>query len=153
MYFLCVQYLCRQTRLVVAHPWNLKGPDVLSHFFSLLVYLLAFSFQTDIEELSNGYGSVKQVARTTSTFGMWHDREKECEKIRDRVKGARNHLYWCATSTKEGFQELIAAKWKSFMQHVANNHDNHTSPLFAKCAHDDQIEDRQWIKTGKVIIV
>lgn len=75
-------------------------------------------------------------------------KEKGCEKIADWVKGARNHLYWCATSTKQGFEELIAAKWMSFMQHVANKHNNHEFSLFNKCAHDDQIENRRWIKIG-----
>ena len=59
-------------------------------------------------------------------FDIWHiarsitkmiklGKEKGCERIADWVKGARNHLYWCATSTKQGFIEMIVAKWKSFM--------------------------------------
>jgi len=42
-------------------------------------------------------------------------KEKDCEKVADWVKGACNHFYWCATSTKTGFEELVAAKWRSFM--------------------------------------
>ena len=74
-------------------------------------------------------------------------KEKGCEKIGDWIKGVRNHLYWCVTSTKQGFQELIAAKWQSFMQHVSNKHDGHPNPMFTKCAHEE-IGSRRWIKIG-----
>ena len=77
-------------------------------------------------------------------------KEKGCERLADWVKGARNHLYWCATSTKQGFGEMIVAKWKSFMEQVANKHDNHPNNLFKKCAHGD-IENRKWIRTGVLI--
>ena len=95
-------------------------------------------------------------------FDIWHiarsitkkmiklGKEKGCERIADWVKGARNHLYWCATSTKQGFGEMIVAKWKSFMEHVANKHDNHPNNLFKKCAHGD-IENRRWIRIGILI--
>lgn len=74
-------------------------------------------------------------------------KEKGYERIADWVKGARNHLYWCATSTKQGFGEMIVTKWKSFMEHVANKHDNHPNSLFKKCAHGDN-ENRRWIRIG-----
>ena len=51
------------------------------------------------------------------------------------MKGVRNHLYWCATSTKQGFESLILAKWKSFICHVANSimitqiHYSHNVPM------------------------
>lgn len=96
----------------------------------------------------------------THFFDSWHiassigkpmiklAKEKGCEKIGDWVKGVRNHLYWCVTSTKQGFQEMIAAKWQSFMQHVANKHDDHPTPMFKKCAHEE-IGSRRWIKIGR----
>ncbi len=34
----------------------------------------------------------------------------------------------------------ILAKFKSFIVHVVNKHDNLPDPLFNKCAHDDDIE-------------
>ena len=98
--------------------------------------------------------------RCAHFFDIWHiarsigkamirlSKEKGCEKIGDWVKGVRNHLYWCVTSTKQGFQELIAAKWQSFMQHVANKHDGHPTPIFKKCAHEE-IGSRRWIKIGR----
>jgi len=73
-----------------------------------------------------------------------------CEKIADWVNKVCNHLYWCATSTKEGFQEMMTAKWKSFMEHVANKHDNHPSSLFKKCANED-IDNQWYIRIGTVI--
>ena len=80
-------------------------------------------------------------------------KEKGCEKISHWVKGVRNHLYWCAMSTRQGFEDLIDAKWRSLMQHVANKHDNHGSPLFQKCAHDDEIESRRWIRIGIKLLI
>lgn len=88
------------------------------------------------------------IARSIGKGMLKFAKEKGCEKIGDWVKGVRNHLYWCATSTKQGFQEMIVAKWRSFMQHVSNMHENHSSPLFPKCAHGEEIESRRWIKIG-----
>ena len=64
-------------------------------------------------------------------------KEKGCEKISDWVKDVCNHLYWCVTSTKQGFRELIAAKWHSFIHHVSNEQDDHPNPMFKKCAHKE----------------
>ena len=88
------------------------------------------------------------VVRSTGKAMLKLGKEKGCERISDWVKGACNHLYWCAMSTKQGFEELIAAKWKSFMLHVTNKHDNQPFPLYQKCAHEAEIENRRWIKIG-----
>ena len=97
---------------------------------------------------------------TAHFFDIWHvamaiskkmlkaSQEQGCEPIKEWMKAVRNHLYWCATSTRPGFQELIIAKWKSFMYHVANKHEGLPSPLFPKCAHEE-LEPRKWIKIGK----
>ena len=58
------------------------------------------------------------VARSIGKAMLKLGKEKGCERISDWVKGAHNHLYWCAMSNKQGFEELIAAKWKSFMLHL-----------------------------------
>ena len=97
------------------------------------------------------YFDIWHIAQSIGKAMLKLGKEKGCERIGNWIKGARNHLYWCATSTKQGFEELIAAKWKSFMQHVANKHENHPSPLYKKCAHDDQIENRRWIRIGIII--
>lgn len=75
-------------------------------------------------------------------------KQKGCERISQWIKGVRNHLYWCATSTKQGFKELIAAKWLSLIRHMSNKHDNHQNPLFDKCAHEADIDKRKLIKIG-----
>lgn len=101
-------------------------------------------------------------ARTAHFFDIWHiarsitkamlklSKGSGCDKIKDWIKGVRNHLYWCATSTKQGFGNMILAKWRSFMRHVANKHEGHPDSLFAKCAHE-VLEPRRWIKIGKII--
>lgn len=87
------------------------------------------------------------VARSIDKILLKLSKEKGCERIKEWMKGVRTHLYWCATSTKQGFEELILAKWKSFMHHVTDKHENHPDPLFKKCLHGD-IERRKWIYTG-----
>lgn len=96
---------------------------------------------------------------TRHFFDMWHvarsiskkllkaSKEKSYEIIQRWIKGVRNHLYWCVTTTKLGFQEMILAKWCSFMRHVSNKHTDHENPLFPKCAHQE-LPRRKWIKVG-----
>ena len=102
---------------------------------------------------------------TTHLFDIWHvarsvvknllkaSKEKGYELIKEWIKGVRNHLYWCTTSSTQGFQEMIIAKWRSFMRHVCNKHKDHPDSLFKECVHDDDIEPRKWMKIGKYIFV
>ena len=78
-------------------------------------------------------------------------KKKGCEKIVKWITAVKNHIYWCSTTTKEGFQNLILAKWKSFIRHVAKKHTDHPDPLFQQCAHEE-IERRKWIKVGRSAI-
>ena len=71
--------------------------------------------------------------------------ESGCGIIKEWMKCVQNHVYWCASSTKQGFENLIIAKWNS-MRHVANNHQDHPDPLFPGCAHEDDIEPRSGLK-------
>ena len=99
----------------------------------------------------------------THFFDQWHiakgvvkkllaaSKEKGCEVIGEWIKAVKNHIFWCSTSTQAGFQNLISAKWKSFLQHVSNKHSGHPDTLFQECAHDDNIEPRKWIKVGMVV--
>ena len=48
--------------------------------------------------------------------------EKGNEVLLSWLKGIRRHLYWCALSTKQGFGDMIVAKWTSIMRHVSNQH-------------------------------
>ena len=70
-----------------------------------------------------------------------------CEIIKSWIKSVRQHLFWCATSTKSGFGSLIVAKWMSFLRHVSNLHTDHPDPLY-KCCNHGEIEKRLRIKRG-----
>jgi hypothetical protein len=74
-------------------------------------------------------------------------KEKGCERISLWIKAIRRHMYWCATSTKEGFGAMILAKWKSLLRHIANKHTDHEDDLFKSCVHGE-IDKRKWIKVG-----
>ena len=91
------------------------------------------------------------VARSISKKMLKASQESGCGIIKEWMKGVRNHVYWCASSTKQGFENLIIAKWKSMMRHVANKHRDHPDPLFPKCAYEDDIEPRKWMKIGIII--
>ena len=96
----------------------------------------------------------------THYFDQWHiaksvvkkmlaaSKKKGCERIAKWITAVKHHIYWCSTTTKEGFQKLILAKWKSFIRHVANKHTDHPDPLFPECAHKELEKRRKWIKVG-----
>lgn len=75
--------------------------------------------------------------QTTHYFDIWHvarsinnkllkaSQEKGCEIIKDWMRGVKTHLYWCVTSTLDGFEKLILAKSKSFLGHIRNKHTGH----------------------------
>lgn len=73
-------------------------------------------------------------------------KEKGCEIILEWKKSIKKHLYWCALSTKQGFGELIVAKWVSLIRHISGKHDNHPNHLFQKCGHGVQEKKRRLIK-------
>ena len=103
---------------------------------------------------------IRESQPETSHFNdLWHvckgltkkilkgSKEKGFEALKFWLKGIRKHLYWCALSTKQGFGELIVAKWKSLMRHIANKHDEHPDQLYRECAHGE-LEPREWIPIG-----
>ncbi|KAL9970830.1 hypothetical protein ACROYT_G023277 [Oculina patagonica] len=93
------------------------------------------------------YYDIWHIARSVSKKLLGASKNKGCEVIKDWIKGVRRHIYWCATSTKAGFQALIIAKWKSFIRHVSNKHSNHPDELYKECNHG-VLEPRRWIKVG-----
>ena len=114
--------------------------------------------------ISDRHRGIALWLRTTQSstrhfFDVWHvarsitkkllkcSNEKGCEIIKNWIKGVRNHLYWCVTSTKLGFESMILAKWRSFLRHVTNIHSKHDDSLFSKCAHE-KLHRRKWIKNG-----
>ena len=76
-------------------------------------------------------------------------KEKGCEIIQEWLKAVRNHLYWSAQSTIPGFEDLIVAKWKSSVRHMANKHEDYPDKLFTACAHAE-LEPRNWILMGTI---
>ena len=101
----------------------------------------------------------EQRPNTSHFYDIWHvaksitknllkiSKEAGCGIIQHWMKAIRHHLFWCATSTKRGFGNLIVAKWLSFLRHVSNQHTDHPDPLYTKCNHGE-IENRLWIHRG-----
>ena len=100
--------------------------------------------------------------QTTHFYDLWHvckgiskkirtvGQEKGNEILLRWMKAIKKHLYWSATSTQQGFGNLIVAKWTSLIRHVADKHDNHPNGLYKECAHDE-LEARDWIYVGMFI--
>ncbi|KAK3749112.1 hypothetical protein QZH41_019408 [Actinostola sp. cb2023] len=51
-------------------------------------------------------------------------KEKECEDLKVWIKPCENHLYWSAMSTYDGNGQVIWAKFKSFLSHITDKHDD-----------------------------
>ena len=98
------------------------------------------------------YYDIWHVARSLAKKLLSLSKEKGCEIIKHWMKGIRRHIYWCATSTKAGFESLIIAKWNSFMRHVSNKHDNHPDSLYQQC-HHGELEPRKWIRVGEEFLL
>lgn len=94
------------------------------------------------------YFDVWHVERSTTKKLLKASKEKGCERIARWIKAVRRHMYWCATSTKEGFGAMILAKWNSLLWHISNKHTDHGDNLFQSCAHGE-LSKRKWIKVGK----
>lgn len=104
----------------------------------------------------------EQVPETRHYFDIWHvaksvtkellkvGKESGCSLLVKWQKALKNHVHWCATSTKLGFGQLILAKWKSIIRHVCNKHTNHPDPLFKQCAHGP-LSRRCWLEKGKIL--
>ena len=115
-------------RLRSIAKWIRENQPGTSHFFFYFFYIW-------------------HVARSICKKMLQVSKEDGCEKIKEWTKGVQRHLYWCATSTRQGFKELILAKWKSLIRHINNKHDKHPDPLFTESAHK-KLARRKWIKNG-----
>ncbi len=94
------------------------------------------------------YLDLWHVLRNLSKKLIKASKEKDCQLIADWIPGIRNHLYWSVLTTRQGFQEMIIAKWRSILYHVRNVHMNFGNELYNQCNHGD-IENRDWIHLGK----
>ena len=63
------------------------------------------------------------------------------------IRPCENHFFWSTTSTLSGNGSVIYAKFKSFLSHVINKHDNLDDPLYNKCNHGE-IKHRTWLDKG-----
>lgn len=121
------------------------------------------TIDTFVSDRHRGIGKwIKETQKdTTHFYDIWHQaksitkkilkisKEKGCEILAEWMKSIKNHLYWCATSTKAGFGALIEAKWLSFLRHVNNEHEDHPNQLFKQCHHGEIETNKKWIKVGK----
>ena len=64
------------------------------------------------------------------------------------IRPCENHFFWSATSTLSGNGNVIYAKFKSFLSHVINKHDNLDEPLYNKCNHGE-LKHRTWLDKGE----
>ena len=78
-------------------------------------------------------------------------KESNCEDVNLWIRACDNHLSLGATSTSSGDGNVILAKFLSFLGHVLDKHEN-LNNFFNKCAHDEEIETRQWLDESKLNI-
>lgn len=102
------------------------------------------------EPVTSHFFDIWHVAKSLTKKLLQAGKESGCELLVKWQKAMKNHLHWCATSTKLGFGELILAKWKSIIRHVCNKHTHHPEPLFKQCVHGP-LSRRYWLKKGEVI--
>ena len=78
-------------------------------------------------------------------------KQKDCEIIGSWQRSIIKHLYWCVSSTPNGDNKVILAKWLSLENHVHNKH-RHKDKKFPKCAHGKlrgQERKKKWFKRRK----
>ena len=102
----------------------------------------------------------EQEPQTEHFFDIWHvaksvtkkllqvGKESGCELLVKWQKAIKNHLHWCATSTKLGLGVLILAKW-NIIRHVCNKQNHHPDPLFKQCVHG-ALSRRYWLKKSEL---
>ncbi|XP_028403949.1 uncharacterized protein LOC114526538 [Dendronephthya gigantea] len=98
----------------------------------------------------------EKLPNITHYFDLWHLKKKlhkvlsklakeaDCTELAEWVHPCLNHLYWSATSTHSGNGRIIWAKFKSFLSHIVDKHDDLDDPLYNKCLHGE-LEPRKWI--------
>ena len=75
--------------------------------------------------------------------------KRNCAIVADWDTSIRRHLYWCATSTPDGNEDMVAAKFSSYINHVHNIHHGHNEH-YQDCMHADLVPGaRRWIEEGK----
>lgn len=77
-------------------------------------------------------------------------KESGCTALINWIRPCENHFFWSSTSTLSGNGNVIYAKFKSFLSHVINKHENLDDPLYNRCNHGE-IRDRTWLDKSKCI--
>ena len=149
---------CQANQVKSSSDMELKGAR--DSFAFLKAAGLAFAVFISDRHRSIAKWIREQEPETEHFFDIWHvaksvtmkllkvGKESVCELRVKWQKAKKNHLHWCATSTKLGFGELILAKWKSIIRHVCNKHNHHPDPLFKQCVHG-ALSRQYWLKKGE----
>ena len=74
-------------------------------------------------------------------------KDKDCALVKKWHRSIVNHLYWCATSSLSGTENV--AKWKSVLNHIQDFH-SHSDPAFPKCEHQPYAlkDPNKWFRPG-----
>lgn len=105
----------------------------------------------------------EKLSNVTHYFDLWHikkqirkvltkiSKQSGCESLSEWIRPCENHFYWSATTTLCGTGRIICAKFKSFLSHIINKHDSLDDPLFNKCGHGANIQQRKWFLPNSVV--
>ncbi|XP_068704429.1 uncharacterized protein [Montipora foliosa] len=85
------------------------------------------------------YFDIWHVARSISKAMINLGKEKGCEKIADWVKGARNHLYWCVTSSRHILAVLHFNENVNRQTKTAENGDEYFRVTYPKFKLGDEV--------------
>ena len=75
-------------------------------------------------------------------------KQEDLAVINKWIKSCKRHLYWSATTTFDENDDMILAKFKVFLSHVVNEHENLDNALFNRCRHGQNIGIKNWIQKG-----
>ncbi|KAG8431193.1 hypothetical protein GDO86_019268 [Hymenochirus boettgeri] len=79
---------------------------------------------------------VRHLVKSISKQLMAASRKSKCPDIAYWIDTITNHLCWCARSCK-GDKDVIVAKWKSILFHIANKHNFKCLKRYTRCKHQE----------------
>ena len=97
--------------------WGVKIQVFISDRHSSISKWLATT-----QKSTTHYYDIWHIAKSISKKILKASKEKGCNILQEWNKAIKNHLYWCAISSRPGFGEMIVAKWKSLIRHISNIH-------------------------------
>ena len=72
-----------------------------------------------------------------------------CEIITEWIRACINHFHWCVSTTKPGQENVIWAKFRSYLTHITDVHEDASNPIFNKCGHGEIDQPRNWFSKSK----